>query len=91
MNPMSSTLGDYPERLSLAEQVERIERMNEETRRFVAEAHKFAAERDKLQSEGRSLDQDPAIAPITLLVAILGGFAACFAAGATFMRAGWAS
>ena len=88
---MISTTGDYPERLNLAEQAARIERMNEETA-------KLSAETLKLQSEGRkpgcnawrSLDRDPAIAPITLLVAILSGFVACFAAGAAFMRAGWA-
>lgn len=97
---MSDTAQDYTARLTLAEQVARIERMNVETAKFVAEQQKlaaeqgklaaeqqkFAAEQGKFAAEERKLDRDRFLAPWTLIVATLGGFAAFFAAGAAFMR-----
>jgi hypothetical protein len=35
-------MADYPDRLNLAEQVARIERSQEETRKLVAEQHKLS-------------------------------------------------
>ncbi len=55
---MSTTTADYPERLNLAEQVARIERSQEETRKFVAEQHKLMAEQSKLLSEERKLSSE---------------------------------
>jgi len=55
---VSTTTADYPERLNLAEQVARIERSQEETRKFVAEQHKLMAEQSKLLSEERKLSSE---------------------------------
>lgn len=55
---MSASMADYPERLNLAEQVARIERSQEETRKFVAEQHKLMAEQSKLLSEERKLSSE---------------------------------
>ena len=41
---MSDIPTDYPTRLNLAELVARIERQQEETRKFVSEQHKLMAE-----------------------------------------------
>ncbi len=46
---MSASMADYPERLNLAEQVARIERSQEETRKFVAEQHKLMGEAGNLR------------------------------------------
>lgn len=46
---MSTTADNYAERLNLAEQVARIERSQEETRKFVAEQHKLMAEASNLR------------------------------------------
>ena len=45
---MSDIPADYRGRLDLAELVARIERQQEETRKFVAEQHKLMAEAKKL-------------------------------------------
>lgn len=42
---------EYTDRLNLAEQVARIERSQEETRKFVAEQHKLTAEASKLNRD----------------------------------------
>jgi len=55
---VSTTTADYPERLNLAEQVARIERSQEETRKFVAEQHKLMAEQSKLLAEERKLSSE---------------------------------
>lgn len=61
------------------EQVARIERMQEETRKFVAEQHKLMAERGKLS-------RDIVLAPWQLVVTTLNAGAALFGAGAAFMK-----
>ncbi|MDI2072455.1 hypothetical protein ABIF68_006160 [Bradyrhizobium japonicum] len=61
------------------EQVARIERMQEETRKFVAEQHKLMAERGKLS-------RDIVLAPWQLVVTTLTAGAALFGAGAAFMK-----
>ncbi|MHC2578018.1 hypothetical protein ACVI1J_009890 [Bradyrhizobium diazoefficiens] len=61
------------------EQVARIERMQEETRKFVAEQHKLMAERGKLS-------RDIVLTPWQLVVTTLTAGAALFGAGAAFMK-----
>lgn len=73
--------------LTLVEQVEHVERTNEATRKFVAEQHKLAAERDKLTAEVLKLGRDRRLEPLRVVLAAIAAGAACFAAGATFMRA----
>jgi anti-sigma-K factor RskA len=46
-----SASSEYTERLNLAELVSRIERQQEETRKFVAEQHKLTAEAQKLNRD----------------------------------------
>lgn len=46
-----SAASDYAERLNLAETVARIERSQQEMRKFIEEQQKLAAERDKLHAE----------------------------------------
>lgn len=58
--------------LDMAEQVTRIERQQEETRKFVAEQHKLLAEREKLSAEGRKYDRDLWIAMATICITGLG-------------------
>lgn len=45
--------------LNIAELVARIERQQEETRKFVSEQHKLTAEANKLLAEGRKFNRDP--------------------------------
>jgi hypothetical protein len=80
---------EYTDRLNLAELVARIERQQEEGRKFVAEQHKLmaereklAAKRDKLAAEERKLDRDRGLAPWVTVVALVGGI------GGTLRRAG---
>lgn len=69
---MSATV-DYAERLTLAEQVARIERQQEETRKFVAEQHKLTAEASKLAAEAMKLQRDTRLAPWLAAGAVAGG------------------
>lgn len=55
-----------PEQLDLEEQVSRIRRSNEETRKFVAEQHKLMAEAAKFQ-------RDTTVAPWLAAGAVAGG------------------
>ncbi|WP_338664261.1 hypothetical protein VQH23_03655 [Pararoseomonas sp. SCSIO 73927] len=48
-----SAAAEYADRLNFAEQVARIERAQEETRKFVAEQHKLQAEAAKFQRDTR--------------------------------------
>lgn len=59
---MSDFPADYRNRLDLAELVSRIERQQEETRKFVAEQHKLSA-------EGRKFNRDPWFLVIGALIA----------------------
>ncbi|MBH5372203.1 hypothetical protein [Bradyrhizobium glycinis] len=61
------------------DQVARIERMQEETRKFVAEQHNLMAERGKLS-------RDMVLAPWQIAVAGMTAEAALFGAGAAFMK-----
>ena len=83
---MSDIPADYPTRLNLAELVARIERQQEETRKFVSEQHKLNAEADKLASEARKLDRDRSFLPWTVAATLLGAGAARFAAGVGFIK-----
>ena len=73
---MSATMTDYPERLNLAEQVARIERSQEETRKFVAEQHKLMAEQGKLLAETMNLRVSRFVTPTAAVVAALGALTA---------------
>jgi len=73
---MSDIPTDYRARLDLSDLVARIERQQEETRKFVAEQHKLEAERDKLAAEARKLNRDRALAPWQVAVVTMGGIAA---------------
>lgn len=66
--------------LTLAEQLDHVQRTNEETRIFVAEQHAVIAERAKLAAKRDKLDR--ARAPWMMVVAVLGSFAA----GMVFVR-----
>jgi hypothetical protein len=68
-----------PAPLEVAEQVARIERMQEETRKFVAEQHKLIAEAAKLR-------RDHGLAPWLLVVAGAGGAAGFLAAIITVLK-----
>ena len=70
---MSDLPTDYRDRLNLAELVSRIERQQEETRKFVSEQHKLESESGKLASEARKLDRDRYLAPWLAIIGIIGG------------------
>jgi hypothetical protein len=55
--------------LDLDEQISRIRRSNEETRKFVAEQH-------KLMAEAAKLDRDRILAPMVLGASVLGALIA---------------
>jgi len=61
------------------EQIARIERAQEEVRKFVAEQHKLTA-------EARKLTRDAALAPWQLVVTAMTAGAALFGAGAAFTK-----
>ena len=62
-----STTTEYTDRLNLAEQVSRIERQQEETRKFVAEQH-------KLQAEAAKLNRDRFWVPVLAVAAAIAAF-----------------
>jgi hypothetical protein len=73
-------MSDVPiPQLDLREQIARIDRAQEETRKFVSEQHKLDAEANKLQ-------RDRAFLPWTVAATLLGAGAALFAAGAGFIK-----
>ena len=73
-------MSDIPiQQLDLREQLARIDRAQEETRKFVAEQHKLDAEAMKLQ-------RDRSFLPWTVAATLLGAGAALFAAGAGFIK-----
>ncbi len=51
----------------LEEQLARIRRANEETRKFVAQQHKLMEEAGKLTAEAAKLNRDRKLAPLVLL------------------------
>jgi hypothetical protein len=61
---MSDIPADYRTRLDLAELVSRIERQQEETRKFVSEQH-------KLMAEAKRFDRDWWVIPLTAFAAVL--------------------
>lgn len=65
--------------LDMAEQVTRIERAQEETRKFVAEQHKLLAERDKMTRESQT-------ELWKVVITALGAGAALIIAGATLAK-----
>lgn len=58
--------------LDIQEQIARIERAQEETRKFAAET--------------RKVRRDYSLAPVTLVIAAMGAGAALFGAGAAFFK-----
>ena len=70
---MSDIPADYAERLNLRELIARIDRQQEETRKFVAEQHKLTAEAAKLASEAAKLDRDRSLSPWLAFGAMAGG------------------
>lgn len=84
---MSDAPTDYRARLDLSDLVTRIERQQEETRKFVAEQHKLAAERDKLAAEARKLDRDRTLAPWQVAIVTMGGLAALVGGLLTIVKA----
>lgn len=65
---MSATAPDPPTPLDGQEQIARVQRMVEETRKFVAEQHKLMAEGDKLR-------RDRFLAPVLVAAAVSGAVA----------------
>ncbi|HVZ07203.1 hypothetical protein [Rhodopila sp.] len=55
----------------LREQIARIDRAQEETRKFVAEQHKLIAEQLKLAAEAKKLDRDRFLAPLAMVVSAM--------------------
>jgi len=87
---MSDVPADYPTRLNLAELVARIERQQEENRKFVSEQHKLNAQADKLASEARKLDRDRGLAPWQATAIALGSIAALVASIVSLAKSmGW--
>jgi hypothetical protein len=73
---------DYPTRLDLAELVARIERQQEETRKFISEQHKLDAEAAKLPVDRYMV---PVVAILTLIAA-LGGLGGILAGAQAILR-----
>ncbi len=74
--PLNATIADHPERLDLAEQVARVERSQEKTRKFVAEQHKLMAEQSKLPAETVTLRVSHFVTPTAAVVATIGALIA---------------
>jgi hypothetical protein len=77
---MSDIPADYQDRLNLREQIARIDRMREESQKYMAEQHKlnaeaekFAAEQFKLMAEGHKLGRDRLLAPWLAIAGLVGG------------------
>ena len=51
----------------------RVERQQEETRKFVSDQHKLNSEATKLASESRKLDRDRYHAPLLAIIGIIVG------------------
>ncbi|MFG1304170.1 hypothetical protein V5F34_08525 [Xanthobacter autotrophicus] len=72
--------------MDLQEQIARIERMQEETRKFVAEGHKLAAEQQKLLADSMKTQRDHALAPWQITIGAMTAGAALFGAGVALMK-----
>ena len=84
---MSDIPTDYRTRLDISDLVARIERQQEETRKFVAEQHKLDAEARKLEAEARKLDRDRILAPWQVVVVTVGGIAGLIGGLLTILKA----
>lgn len=90
-------MSDVPADLDLREQIARIDRMREETRKFSAEMNKLAAEQSKLAaeqiklaSEGRKFDRERGLAPWQSIAIALGAIAALVASMVSIAKSlGW--
>ena len=68
----------------------RIERQQEETRKFVSAQHKLNAEADKLASEARKLDRDRGLGPWQATAIAVGSIAALVASMVSLAKSmGW--
>jgi len=79
-------LSDAATELNIKDILARIDRQQEETRKFVSEQHKLMAEANKFTAESAKLTRDRDLAPWQLLLAALGAGAAVFAAGGAFLK-----
>jgi hypothetical protein len=87
---VSDIPADYPTRLNLAELVARIERQQEETRKFVSEQHKLQAEAEKLASTARKFDRERGLAPWQATAITIGSVAALLASIVSLAKSmGW--
>jgi hypothetical protein len=68
--------------MDMEEQVARIARYNEETRKFVEESHKLTAERRKLAAEARKLNRDRELSVFQVGIAFMAAGAALTGAAA---------
>lgn len=71
------------------EQLARIERTQEETRKFAAESHKLAAEQSKLAAETLKLARDTMLAPWQIIATSVAATAGLLVAGATLAKLFW--
>jgi hypothetical protein len=71
---VSDIPADWRGQLDIRAEIARIDRERAETAKLTKEAQKFIAEHDKLMAEGRKLDRERWLAPLT--------------AGATLLAAG---
>jgi hypothetical protein len=75
------------DRLTIDEQISRIERQQAETRKFAAEMNKLTAETLKLGAEARKFDRDRFLAPWLAIIGLIGGLIAI--ASALARLKGW--
>lgn len=68
------------------EQVARIERAQEETRRFAAEMHDLTAKQSKLAAEALKLARDTMLAPWRVMAASAAATATLIGAGAALAK-----
>lgn len=83
---MSDLPADYAERLTLKEQIARIDRSLDEAAKFRAEQFKLVAERAKLDAEAAKLNRDRFFAPFAIGCATLTAIAAL---APSIIRAVW--
>ena len=73
--------------LDIVEQIARIMRAQEKTRKFAEEQHKLAAEAAKLGAETAKLGRDRYLSLWLAIAAVIGGFSGLVATSLSFWRA----
>lgn len=74
-----------PHDIEMTEIIARIERAQEETRKFSAETRKLMSESGKLEAETQKINRDHRLAPFATVVTVLGALAALALAVHTFL------